>query len=84
MEINPNQLKAYYKITIRDNGIGFEQEYAQKIFELFQRLHSRSEYAGTGVGLAICKKIIQNHEGFIEVSSKPGEGSVFTVYLPRY
>ncbi|MEI6946384.1 PAS domain S-box protein [Paraflavisolibacter sp. H34] len=65
-----------------DNGIGFEQEYAGKIFELFQRLHNRSEYPGTGLGLAICKKIVQNHGGYIEATGKPGEGAVFDVFLP--
>ncbi|MDP4131207.1 MAG: PAS domain S-box protein [Bacteroidota bacterium] len=77
-----NPVKSYFKITIRDNGIGFEPEHAQKIFDLFQRLHSRSEYPGSGVGLAICKKIVQNHKGFIEAEGKPGEGSAFTIYLP--
>jgi PAS domain S-box-containing protein len=72
----------YWTIKISDNGIGFEQEFANKIFELFQRLHGRSEYEGTGIGLAICKKIVQNHHGFIEAIGEPGIGSTFNIYLP--
>jgi PAS domain S-box-containing protein len=72
----------YWLIKISDNGIGFEQEFANKIFELFQRLHGRSEYEGTGIGLAICKRIVQNHHGFIEAIGQPGIGSIFNIYLP--
>jgi PAS domain S-box-containing protein len=72
----------YYEISIADNGIGFEQEYAHKIFELFQRLHGRTEYTGTGIGLAICKKIMNNHNGFITASGTVGVGAVFNLYLP--
>jgi len=72
----------YWLIKISDNGIGFEQAYADKIFELFQRLHGRNEYEGTGIGLAICKKIVQNHHGFIEAVGQPGVGSTFNIYLP--
>ena len=72
----------YWRIKISDNGIGFEQEFSNKIFELFQRLHGKSEYEGTGIGLAICKKIVQNHHGFIEAIGEPGIGSTFNIYLP--
>jgi light-regulated signal transduction histidine kinase (bacteriophytochrome) len=65
----------YWKIKICDMGIGFDQQYADKIFELFQRLHGRTEYEGTGIGLAICKKIVQNHHGFIEALGQAGIGS---------
>ncbi|HEX8331926.1 MAG TPA: ATP-binding protein [Segetibacter sp.] len=72
----------YHKISIVDNGIGFEQQYAEKIFELFQRLHGKHEFPGTGLGLAICRKVIQNHNGFIKAKSAPNEGATFTIYLP--
>lgn len=78
--VNPNA--DYYQITLADNGIGFEQEYAVKVFEIFQRLHPKAAYTGTGIGLAICKKIVQNHHGFIEASSSPGQGAEFRIYLP--
>ncbi len=72
----------YHLITIADNGIGFEQQFASKVFEVFQRLHTRADYAGTGIGLAICKKVVQQHNGFITVQSSPGEGTTFSIYLP--
>lgn len=70
------------EIVVQDNGIGFEQEYEETIFEPFMRLHGRSKYEGTGMGLPICKKIVERHGGRITVVSNPGEGSVFTVILP--
>lgn len=73
---------AFYLIEIRDNGIGFEQQYAERIFKLFQRLHGRSEYPGTGIGLAIVYKVAENHNGFITAESEPGQGAVFKVYFP--
>jgi len=72
----------YHKIAIIDNGIGFSTEHADKIFEVFQRLHQKSEYSGTGIGLAICKKIVENHHGFIYATSEQGKGSAFIFYLP--
>jgi signal transduction histidine kinase len=72
----------YYKISIIDNGIGFDEEYAEKIFLIFQRLHGRSEFEGTGLGLAICKKIVDNHQGYILAKSEPNKGAIFTVFLP--
>lgn len=70
------------KIGVQDNGIGFDEAYANKIFEIFQRLHSTKTYEGTGIGLAICKKIADNHHGFIEAEGRAGKGTTFTVYLP--
>jgi len=75
--------KNFHKITFKDNGIGFAPEYSQRIFELFSRLHNKDEIAGTGIGLAICKKIVDNHKGFISGEGNLGEGAVFTVYLPE-
>jgi signal transduction histidine kinase len=75
--------KKYLEITISDNGIGFEPEYSEKIFDLFKRLHSKDKYSGTGIGLALCKKIIQNHEGFITAESEKEKGSVFHMYIPE-
>lgn len=72
----------FYKISIRDNGIGFAQEHNNKIFDLFQRLHGKDEYEGTGIGLAICKKIMQNHHGFIKAEGKQNEGATFHIYVP--
>lgn len=80
--LQDNSIKKYYKITITDNGIGFEQQYSEKIFLLFNRLHSKTEYDGTGVGLAICNKIVENHKGHIFADSKPNQGATFTIYLP--
>ncbi len=71
------------QIIVEDNGIGFEEKYLDRIFNVFQRLHSRREYEGTGIGLAICRKIIERHHGNITAQSKPGQGARFIVTLPR-
>jgi PAS domain S-box-containing protein len=73
---------AVWQIVIQDNGIGFEQQYADRIFGVFQRLHSRAEYEGTGIGLAVCKKIAELHHGTITATSSPGRGATFTLTLP--
>ncbi len=74
--------KEYCHITITDNGIGFEKEYSEKIFEVFQKLHSKEEYAGTGIGLAIVKKIVANHNGIITATSEINKGTSFDIYIP--
>lgn len=71
------------RINVRDNGIGIPPESQEKIFDLFTRLHTRKDYPGTGIGLALCRRVAENHNGFLSVSSEPGEGSVFTLRLPK-
>jgi signal transduction histidine kinase len=80
----PEMMKGikFYHLCYQDNGIGFSQEYSEKIFEVFQRLHARDVYKGTGIGLAICKKIIDNHNGFITATGKLNEGARSDIYLP--
>jgi light-regulated signal transduction histidine kinase (bacteriophytochrome) len=77
-----NSNNKYYKISVTDNGLGFEQQYAEEIFQLFYRLNPKSQFAGSGIGLSICKKIVENHNGYILAQSKPGVGSTFTSFLP--
>ncbi|GAA4420795.1 hypothetical protein GCM10023187_56230 [Nibrella viscosa] len=82
-DASPSALtQTYYEISVIDNGIGFDEKYLDRIFQVFQRLHNRSEYSGTGVGLAICKKVVDNHKGYITASSRPGQGATFQVYFP--
>lgn len=84
-EVAPYELaiaERYLQITLHDNGIGFDNQYANKIFTIFQRLHGKSEYEGTGIGLAICKKIAENHGGTIFANSKLNEGAIFTIIIP--
>jgi signal transduction histidine kinase len=70
-----------YELCIEDQGIGFDEKYLDRIFRPFERLHGRSEYAGTGIGMAICKKIVDRHEGTITARSKEGEGATFIIRL---
>jgi len=77
-----NNTVSYCKISVADNGIGFLTEQAERIFEPFQRLHAKDKYEGTGIGLAICKKIMIKHKGYITAESVPGSGSVFNLYFP--
>jgi light-regulated signal transduction histidine kinase (bacteriophytochrome) len=78
-DVNP---KKFWRILVKDNGIGFEQQYADQVFTMFKRLHAGPEYKGTGIGLAICKKIVEEHHGFISARSSPNEGTTFTISLP--
>jgi PAS domain S-box-containing protein len=84
VEIDGRVLNGRAEIVVRDNGIGFDDKYADRIFTMFERLHSRGKYEGTGIGLAICRKIAERHGGDIAAQSKSGEGSTFTVTLPLH
>ncbi len=74
--------KPWYKISVKDNGIGFDQKYADKIFDIFQRLNNQTSASGSGIGLAICKRIVQNHKGVILARGDVGEGATFDIYFP--
>jgi signal transduction histidine kinase len=74
----------HHHIQVADNGIGFDQAFSGKIFQMFHRLHGRTEFEGTGIGLAICKKIIEKHGGVIVAEGKPGVGATFHIYLPTH
>ncbi len=81
--IKPTQpASVYHRIDVTDNGIGFHDKYVDRIFQVFQRLHNRKDFAGTGVGLAICEKVVDHHGGAITAVSQPGQGATFSVYLP--
>ncbi len=80
--IDSKRAGSFWQISVRDNGIGFEEVYLDRIFEMFQRLHGRTEYEGTGMGLAICRKIVERHRGSITAHSQPGAGATFIVKLP--
>jgi signal transduction histidine kinase len=80
--MNPDM--RYFAISIHDNGIGFDQAYAEKIFHAFERLNNKEKYAGFGLGLSLCKRIVLNHGGAIRAKSRIGEGSTFTIYLPHF
>lgn len=74
--------RLWYKMTIQDNGIGFDPRFAERIFTPFQRLHGRGEYSGSGIGLAVCRRVVEHHGGSIQVDSQPGQGTRFTILLP--
>jgi len=79
----PLRYQLYHKISIIDNGVGFDSQFADKIFNIFQRLNNLPEAKGSGIGLAICKRIVQNHHGYIEAAGWPDVGAKFIVYLPK-
>ncbi len=79
---NPDRQVIYYHLTFSDNGIGFDQQYAEQIFEVFKRLHGREAYPGSGIGLALCRRIIANQQGHVFATSVPGEGTTFHLILP--
>ena len=72
----------WVRVVVADNGIGFDNRHAERIFAAFQRLHGRSEYEGSGIGLAICKKIIEHHGGIIYATGIPDDGAIFSIILP--
>ena len=72
----------YCHLRISDNGIGFDQQYSEKIFEVFQRLHGKNEYNGTGIGLSIVKRIVENHNGVIIANGELNKGAIFDIYIP--
>jgi signal transduction histidine kinase len=77
-----SDLRSWWRMTLEDNGIGFDQRFAERIFTPFQRLHGRSQYSGSGIGLAVCRRVVERHGGSIQVKSNPGSGTKFTVELP--
>ncbi len=81
-EADPRLEEQTCELSIQDNGIGFDEKYSEKIFAMFQRLHGRNEYEGTGVGLAVCRRITDRHGGTIRAYGKLGEGATFVVTLP--
>src|SRR5690606_25795480 len=81
--LTTNEGHEYHQLTIEDNGIGFEQVYADRIFKIFQRLHSDEQYSGKGIGLSLCQRIMTNHRGAIKAFGNMGKGAIFTLYFPK-
>ncbi len=78
----PGRSQKFHCIQLSDNGIGFEETFNESVFNIFSRLHSASEYPGSGIGLALCRKIMTNHKGFIKAEGRPGKGATFSLYFP--
>jgi light-regulated signal transduction histidine kinase (bacteriophytochrome) len=84
IQISAEESEENWIISVQDNGIGISKEYADRVFEIFQRLHSRKEYPGTGIGLALVKKIIERHHGRIWFKSELGNGTTFYIEIPKH
>jgi len=83
VHVSATEKTEHWVFAIQDNGIGIDPQYADRIFVIFQRLHSHAEYPGSGIGLAICKKVIENHNGRIWFESRPGKGTTFYFTVPK-
>jgi two-component system, chemotaxis family, sensor kinase Cph1 len=83
IHVSAKEEKNEWVFSIKDNGIGIEKQFYERIFGIFQRLHSRDEYSGTGIGLAICRRIVERHNGRIWLESEPGKGTTFYFSLPK-